>query len=79
MIFFFLLSFLLWLFAFRDFIFGNSMLTGDAVAFYEHFEFFYNNITRGIIPLWESSRDGGVPAEFFLRRIGEFNPLYLLI
>ena len=75
----FIFSFILWLFLFREFLLGRRALINDALPYYEHFKFFIDNIRRGIIPLWESTRDGGVPAEFFLRRIGEFNPFYSFI
>ena len=75
----FALSFLIWIFSFQGFLFGKLSLSGDAMAYYEHFEFFYNSITRGVFPFWETTRDSGVPTELFLRRIGENNPFYSLI
>jgi len=51
----------------------------DAVSYFEHIKFYLDSIQRGIYPLWDPSRVWGVPNHFFLRRIGEFNPLYFLI
>ncbi len=72
-------SFLLWLFAFRAFLSGDLSLVGDAIPYYEHFKYFIDQLSQGIYPLWDPTRNGGVPNEFFLRRIGSFNPFYLLI
>ena len=74
-----LASFLVWGFLMRGFILNKSLLIGDAAAYYEHFKFYLDNISRGVYPMWESSREFGVPSEFFLRRIGSFNPLFYLI
>ncbi|VAX35001.1 hypothetical protein MNBD_UNCLBAC01-268 [hydrothermal vent metagenome] len=76
---FILLAFGLWCFSFWGFLINQLSLQGDAIAYSEHFYYFINNLSRGVYPLWEPTRDGGVPTEFFLRRIGEFNPLYLII
>jgi len=75
----FLLSIGLWLYALRGYGLGQLAIYGDAHNYYEHTEFFLENITRGVFPLWESSRQTGVPTEFFMRRIGEFNPFYSII
>jgi len=73
------LSFLLWIFAFRGFLFNKLALISDARAYFEHFHYYLDNIGRGVFPMWEPVRAYGVPIEFFLRRIGEFNPLFFLI
>ena len=72
-------SFALWCFCFRGFLANELSLQGDAQAYSEHFHYFIDNLSRGVYPLWEPTREQGVPIEFFLRRIGEFNPFYLLI
>lgn len=76
---FFLLSFGIWIYCFRDFLSGKFSLTSDALAYFEHFKFFIDQISNGVYPLWDPTRDGGVPVEFFLRRIGSHNPFYFLI
>lgn len=73
----FLLSMLVWLFCFREFLANQLPLTSDAQAYYEHIQFFIENITKGIYPLWDPHHQ--VPTEFFLRRFGSFNPFYTLI
>ena len=73
------LAFLLWIYAFKGFVFAKLHLVSDASAYYEHFRYFIENISRGIYPMWEPPRDGGVPVEFFMRRIGAFNPLFLVL
>ena len=77
--FFIFVSFLLWMICFRAFLSGRLALLSDAVPYYENVKFFLDNLRQGIYPLWDPTRDGGVPNELFLRRIGEFNPFYLLI
>jgi len=54
-------------------------MTSDAVAYLEHLAFYTDQITKGVYPQWEPSRDWGFPVEFFMRRIGSFNPFYVLI
>lgn len=50
------------------------------MPYYNHIKFYVENIARGIYPLWDPSCSwGGGPNEFFLRRIGEFNPFFGLI
>jgi len=73
------LAFALWCFCFRGFLANELSLQGDAQAYSEHFHYFIGNLSRGVFPLWEPTREEGVPIEFFLRRIGEFNPFYLII
>lgn len=51
----------------------------DAVSFYEHLKFYIDNISVGVYPWWDPSWSCGSPNEFFLRRIGAFNPFLLLI
>ncbi len=76
---FFLLPVCLWLFLFRGFVGGNFTLTNDAVPYYEHTKFYLDNIKQGVLPLWDPTRNEGIPNEFFLRRIGELNPFYFLV
>ncbi len=51
----------------------------DAVSFYEHLKFYIDSISVGVYPWWDPSWSCGSPNEFFLRRIGAFNPFLLLI
>lgn len=75
----FVCSFLLWLFSFRGFLAGHIPLTSDAVSYYEHTRFYIDHLSRGVYPLWDPLCGAGCPNEFFLRRIGPFNPLIFLI
>lgn len=70
----FLLSILVWEYCFRGFLLKDLPLSSDALAYLEHFKFYLTYIGEGIYPLWENKRNMGFPAEFFLRRIGSFNP-----
>jgi hypothetical protein len=73
------LAFLWWIYHLRIFFTGQVAIVADANSYYEHFKFFIDQLAAGVYPLWDPIRGTGVPNEFFLRRIGSFNPLYLLI
>ena len=73
------LTVLVWVFCFRVFLVREAPVIADAVSFYDHLKFYVDNISRGVYPLWDPLWSSGSPNEFFLRRIGPFNPLYLLI
>ena len=64
---------------FRGFFLGELALRDDAVPYYDHIKFFVDNMMRGIVPLWDPTWESGVSNEFFLRRMGEFNPFFFLI
>src|SRR3989338_5597594 len=76
---FILLGCSLWAYALRGFLFGDLALASDANAYYEHFKYYFDQIGRGVFPLWEPNRVDGVSIEFFLRRIDEFNPFHYIL
>lgn len=76
---FILISFLCWGFIFKPYYDQKKQLTGDAKTYYEHTEFFVSNLSSGIYPTWNPFWNSGTPNEFFLRRIGDFNPAYFLL
>lgn len=73
------LSFLLWVYMFQGFVFDRLTLSGDALPYYDHFKFYIDHLMKGIYPMWNPIISGGIPNEFFLRRIGSFNPFYSII
>lgn len=73
------LSFAVWVYMFRGFIFDKLALSGDALPYYDHFKFYIDHLMKGIYPMWNPIISGGIPNEFFLRRIGSFNPFYSII
>lgn len=73
----FVLPFIIWIYCFRLFLGGRIGLTSDAISYYDHTKFFIENLARGIYPLWDPNWHFGSPNEFFLRRLGSFNPAYL--
>ncbi|MCB9757554.1 MAG: YfhO family protein [Candidatus Omnitrophica bacterium] len=73
------LTIVLWVCSFWIFLSYQAQLVTDAVSFYDHLKFYIDNIVQGIYPSWDSLWNCGAPNEFFLRRIGVFNPLLLLI
>jgi len=72
-------SFVLWVFAFRGFLSSRFALISDALSYYDHTKFFIENLGRGVYPLWDPFWFNGSPNDFFLRRIGAFNPFYLVL
>jgi hypothetical protein len=78
---FFLLviPFILWIFCFHYFFTGHLWLEADAVSYSDHIDFYTNNLIHGVYPLWNPKWYGGAPYHFFLRRIGDVNPLIFLI
>ncbi|VAW19381.1 hypothetical protein MNBD_BACTEROID05-82, partial [hydrothermal vent metagenome] len=75
----FILSFALWIYCFGGFVSGQLVLSNDASPYYEHTKFFIDSLVRGVYPTWDPTWYGGVPNEFFLRRIGSYNPVYLFL
>ena len=77
----FLLSipFILWIYCFHHFFTGKLWLEADAVSYADHITFYTDNLSKGIFPLWDPAWYGGAPYHFFLRRIGDVNPLLFLI
>jgi hypothetical protein len=73
------ISWLIWCFSFKGFITGKLALVSDALAYYEHFKYYIDQLMRGVYPMWDATWSCGIPFEFFLRRIGSFNPFYSLI
>lgn len=72
-------GFLLWIWSFRGYIFNEFGLVSDAVSYYDHIKFYIDNIAKGIFPLWDPYWNNGSPNEFFLRRIGPYNPFLFSI
>lgn len=68
-----------WAAAFWVFLSRQSPIIADAVSFYDHLKFFIDNICRGVYPLWDPLWSQGSPNDFFLRRVGPFNPFLFLI
>jgi len=54
-------------------------LTADAISYFDHIGFYTDSLSKGIYPLWDPFWNDGAPYHFFLRRIGEVNPLLFLI
>jgi len=74
-----ILPFILWVLILRGFLSLRLVPCGDAVSYLEHTKFFIENLARGKLPLWDPLWYHGVPNDFFLRRIGIFNPFYSII
>ncbi len=76
----FILSILIWIFNFKGFLFKELAFTSDGVSYYEHVKFFIKSLSSGVYPLWDPFWNGsGVSNEFFLRRFGSFNPVFLIL
>jgi hypothetical protein len=74
-----ILSLLIWCYLFRFFLNGSAILEEDAFPYFGHVRFYLDNMMNGVYPLWDPLRENGNVNEFFLRRIGEFNPFFWLI
>jgi len=73
------IPFILWFFCFRHFFTGHLALQADAVSYADHIGFYTDNLSRGVFPLWDPAWFNGAPYDFFLRRIGDVNPLLSII
>lgn len=71
------LAFIVWSCSLWGFLSGRVALSSDAQSYYEHTRFYLEQIGRGDFPLWDPYWGGGAPNDFFLRRIGPYNPLLL--
>lgn len=76
---FIVINLFVWAFSFREFIFNQRNLIEDARPYYDHFKIYIDQIRRGSYPLWEPMTLNGLPTEFYMRRIGSYNPLILFI
>ncbi len=72
-------AFALWCYAFRGYLSSRFELISDQLSYYDHTRFLIENLRHGIYPLWDPFWINGAPNDFFLRRIGAFNPFYLII
>ncbi len=73
------LAFLVWIYAFRGFLSGHLSLESDALSYYDHIKFYIESLSQGVFPLWDPFWYQGAPNDFFLRRIGAYNPFYSVI
>ncbi len=73
------IAFGIWVFAFWGFLSARLSMVEDALAYYDRTKFFINNLAVGVFPLWDPDWYYGAPNDFFLQRIGAYNPFYLLI
>jgi hypothetical protein len=78
-VFLILLPFLLWVGCFWGFIFGPLPQDLSDGSYAVKTDFFITNFLRGVYPLWDPGYYSGFPFDFFLRRIGDGNPFYLLV
>lgn len=72
-------AFAVWVFSFWGYLSSKSSFVSDALSYYDHTKFFIENLGHGVYPLWDPFWCYGAPNDFFLRRIGAFNPFYLFI
>ncbi|MBF0523333.1 MAG: YfhO family protein [Candidatus Omnitrophica bacterium] len=77
--FFFFVSCLFWIVAFRRFLIGEIGFSSDAVSYYDHTKFYIDNLLHGVFPLWDPFWSCGASNDFFLQRIGPYNPFLLII
>lgn len=75
----FALAFGIWISCFWGFLTSRLALVSDATSYYDHVKFYVESMARGVFPLWDYffNNYGGNSNDFFLKRIGAYNPLYL--
>lgn len=73
------LAMIVWIFAFRHFLFGGLVLLEDAIPYYHHIKYFLTYLGEGVYPLWSPDWSCGAGNEFFLRRMGSYNPFLLIL
>ncbi|MBF0569160.1 MAG: hypothetical protein HQL18_00060 [Candidatus Omnitrophica bacterium] len=71
------MAFFVWLLAFRDYFSGRLPLFSDAISYFDHTHYYLESLKHGVFPLWDHFWNQGSPNEFFLRRLGVYNPIYL--
>lgn len=74
-----MLAIAVWVYSLWGYLTGQYLPQGDAAPYFGHINYYTYQLSRGVYPMWDPSRDLGVPNEFYLRRIGSFNPFYWLI
>ncbi len=70
---------LIWMIPFAAFFKREIALFPDGWSYFNWTRFVYDNITRGVYPLWQPFDNWGYPVGFKIRFLGEFNPLFLLM
>ena len=76
---YFCLSILVWIYCVRGYLLGDLRLISDAVPYFNHIKFFTDNVLQGVYPIWDPTWNSGAPNEFFLRRMGAYNPFYQIV
>ena len=75
-----LTGFTLWLAVFIPAFYpGRLILFADALRHFIYTNYFLNNLSRGVFPMWDPFHAWGRPDDFAVRTIGEFNPFLNLI
>jgi hypothetical protein len=72
------IPFLFWMFLFKDFLSGKTILNADTLANYVFVKYYLNNLLNGVVPLWEPFVFLGRPFVYILNA-GLMNPLIYLI
>ncbi|MDE2010134.1 MAG: hypothetical protein KGJ09_08665 [Candidatus Omnitrophica bacterium] len=71
--------FVLWIFCFWNFFSGHLPLFEDAISYADHIRYYTACLSKGVLPLWDPTWFYGASNEFFLRRMGDVNPLFSLL
>jgi len=78
-VFWIIFAFIIWISVFFGFLSAQLAFSSDAGSYFDHIKFFIENLAKGVFPLWDPYWYFGSPNDFFLRRIGAFNPFYSII
>ena len=71
-------AFALWTYLFKEFFLGRALMFDDGRAYSLLNTYYWENMLRGVFPLWYPFKNWGVSNELNLRFIGEFNPFLVI-
>ena len=77
--FFLILPFMIWSFCFRKFYPGVLVLEEDSIEYFDRIKYYFDNLIRGVYPLWDPFFGWGRPDILNVRMFDEFNPFIYLI
>ncbi len=75
----FFIPLLIWCYLFAPFFGPEPTMTGETLSLYAKLKFYFENISRGVYPLWNPYSFWGIPTAADLGHFGAFNPLLFLM
>ncbi|MBF0522995.1 MAG: YfhO family protein [Candidatus Omnitrophica bacterium] len=72
------LAFGLWVYVFRGFLLGQKPLSADGESYLYWGKFYFDNMIKGVYPLWYPFSEWGKSIEYILRFLGDLNPFLVI-